>query len=355
MPYTLNAKLSGLKPYDPIEGAYAVRLDANESFIDAGPRLAKSIARVLAGIALNRYPDPYATQAVQAFSQLYGVPGEWVTAGNGSDELISVITGCFLQKGDRLLTLTPDFSMYAFYGGLCELDVRTMQKREDLSIDVDAVIDTCRSENIQALIFSNPCNPTSLGLDREQALRLIRGVSCLVIVDEAYMDFWDQSVLDCVREYDHVIVLKTCSKAIGLAAIRLGFAVAGPAITRALRAAKSPYNTDAVSQAVGACALREKKLLWEARDRIVRSRKDLYRQLCALAQQYPALERVYPSQTNFVLVKTRQAARLHAGLLERGIAVRRFEGFLRITAGGEQENAQFLTGLNALLAVKGEG
>ena len=94
------------------------------------------------------------------------------------------------------------------------------------------------------VIFSNPCNPTSLGLNREQVRRLITSVDALVVVDEAYMDFWDQSILQEVHQYDNVIVLRTCSKAVGMAALRLGFAVANPTITRALRAVKSPYTVN---------------------------------------------------------------------------------------------------------------
>lgn len=349
MSYTLNRKLADLKAYDPIQGEYRIRMDANESFIDINPQLSKKITDAVSGVALNRYPDPYAAGPIQAFSDLYTVPPQYVTAGNGSDELISVITGCFLEKGDKILTLSPDFSMYAFYGSLFELEVQTFEKSTDLSIDVDCVIEVCNRENVKALIFSNPCNPTSLGLTRKEVIRLISSVSCLVILDEAYMDFWSESLLDRIAEFDHLIILKTCSKAMGLAALRLGFAVAGETITNALKAAKSPYNTDSISQAVGACILREKELLAQNRKRIIESRDELYRGISLSASKYPALEAVFEPKTNFVLIQTAYANEIYRKLLQNSIAVRCLGNYLRITAGSTQENQEFLLKLETVL------
>ena len=244
--YELNDKLKKIEAYDPIEGNYKIRLDANESYFNINDTLGDKISNAIRKLNLNRYPDPMATTAVKAFSELYNVPQNFVTAGNGSDELISIICGCFLEKKDKILTLSPDFSMYAFYSELYELKVETLQKDSSLKVNIANVIEYCNNNDIKAVIFSNPCNPTSLGINREDVIKLIKSVFCLVIVDEAYMDFWDQSILDEVGNFDNLIILKTCSKAIGLAAIRLGFAVACEKLTIALRAVKSPYNTDTI-------------------------------------------------------------------------------------------------------------
>lgn len=341
MAYKLTEKLSTLKPYAVNEGKYDICLDANESFININEDLCAKIAVEMTKIALNRYPDPLATRAVEAFAALYDLPPEFVTAGNGSDELISIISSCFLAKGDKVLTLTPDFSMYAFYGGLYELKVEILQKNDDLTVNVDSVIACCNEKKVKALLFSNPCNPTSLGLEKSEVLRIIAAVDCLVIVDEAYMDFWDESILDRVGEFDNLIVLKTCSKSLGLAAVRMGFAIAGKALTSALRAAKSPYNTDSISQIVTEVVLSEKEFLRSATQRIISSKEQLYEEIMKLSScKY--IECVYKSVTNFVFIKTSKADEIYNMLLENSISVRNMNGFLRITAGNAMENKEIL-------------
>lgn len=347
--YELNDKLKKIEAYDPIEGSYNIRLDANESCFNINDVLGDRISEAIKKVALNRYPDPMAKGAVKAFSELYNVPEKYITAGNGSDELISIICGSFLEKKDKVLTLSPDFSMYAFYSGLYELKVETMHKDGSLKINVADVIEYCNNNDIKAVIFSNPCNPTSLGLKREDVIKLIKSVCCLVIVDEAYMDFWDQSILDEVGNYDNLIILKTCSKAWGLAAIRFGFAAASEKITGALRAVKSPYNTDSVSQAVTELVLSEKELLNDYCAKIVESRKELQSALEKLAEKYTVFERVYDSVTNFIFIKTSAAKEIHSKLLEKSIAIRCMGTYIRISAGTKEENAAVIAALEDIL------
>ena len=240
--YELNEKIRDLTPYDPITGSYPIRLDANESFLSLPEELRARIGEAAAHAAFNRYPDPLASELTSAFADFYGISPDLVTVGDGSDELLSLLCNAFLMKGESMMVLPPDFSMYAFYASIAEARVVTCPKGADLTIDVDAVIKKAREENVRLILFSNPCNPASTGLSRENARRLIRSVSALVVLDEAYMDFWDQSLLQEVESYDNLIILRTCSKALGGAALRLGFAVAAPRLTRALRAVKSPYN-----------------------------------------------------------------------------------------------------------------
>lgn len=341
-------KLKNIEIYTPVEEKYNIRLDANESFINTGGILKDKISEAISGISLNRYPDSIARGAIEAFADYYGISSDNVTAGNGSDELISIITACFLEKGDTILTLSPDFSMYAFYSGLYELNVAVIEKdKESMTAGVSEIIDYCAENGVKAVIFSNPCNPTSLGIQRDEILRLLDSLSCLVILDEAYMDFWDQSVLDKINSYNNLIILKTCSKAIGLAGLRLGFAVAGKEITASLRAVKSPYNTDAVSQAAGAAVLSEKELLKDAREKIISSVKELYAGILSVSESRPALEieKVYDTKTNFVFVSTKKAAEIHKYLLGRSISIRLLGDYLRVTAGTPEENKALLDAL----------
>ena len=349
MSYLLCEKIRNLKPYDPIEGEYKIRLDANESYFVPDEALRQEMAQAAAAVAFNRYPDPYAAELCEAFAKLYGIPASSVTAGNGSDELISLICGSLLQKGDKLLTLSPDFSMYRFYGEIFENPVTVFEKNADFSVDIDRLIAYIRENKIAALIFSNPCNPTGKGLTKEEARKLISSVDALVVLDEAYMDFWDQSLLQEVLNYDNLIILKTCSKAIGMAALRVGFAVAGPALTTALKAAKSPYNVNSFSQAMAACILKKKELLESCRKALVASAAELQGMLSALAENFPVLEQVYPTCTNFVFIRSEKSREIHKALLKRSIAVRCFGGYLRITAGSPSENRAVVEALEDIL------
>ncbi|MDR1892987.1 MAG: aminotransferase class I/II-fold pyridoxal phosphate-dependent enzyme, partial [Oscillospiraceae bacterium] len=236
--YNLPEKLRTLAPYAPPSGDFPIRLDAKESFISVPADIKAKMLDAAGGVLFNRYPDPMAARVCESFAAYYGINPENVAAGNGSDDLISVITNAFLKKGGRLLTLSPDFSMYPFYGHIAEAKLEVMQKKACLSIDVDALM--YRAGECDMLIFSNPCNPTSLGLRREDVRKIITGTNALVVLDEAYMDFWDQSLLGEINEFNNLIILRTCSKMIGLAALRLGFAVANKTLITAVKAAKSP-------------------------------------------------------------------------------------------------------------------
>ena len=353
MSYQLNRKLAELIPYEPLQGEYRVRLDANESFLPVDKRVLNDVAEALGSCRLNRYPDPYCSELCKRFSDYYGVDPANVTVGNGSDELISIIVNCFSLKGEKVLCFTPDFSMYSFYGYLAECEVQELKKDESMQINVDEAIRVVNEQGISMVLFSNPCNPASVGLCREDVIRLVSSVSALVVLDEAYMDFWNQSLLEQANDFDNLILLKTCSKALGMAGVRLGFAVANPTVTRALRAAKSPYNVNCISQLAGETLFSYPQLLRRNTEKIIESKELLLKKMLEFSKRYPTvLERVYPSCTNFVLIKTQKADEIYQKLLSASVAIRNFGNYLRISAGSPEENGCLFEALEGIL--KGE-
>ncbi len=334
--YRLNDKIKKLEPYDPISGTYQIRLDANECPENLPEEITAELHKKLDEIALNRYPDPLAAGLVNSFAEYYDIDPEFVTAGNGSDELIFLIESAFLEKGDKMLVAAPDFSMYKFYSSICEVECKSFLKNESLDIDVDALIDTVDREDIKLVIFSNPCNPTGRGITKEQAKKLVGSVSALVVLDEAYMDFWDQSLLDEVGSYSNLIIFRTASKAVGSAALRLGFAVANPTISKAIKAVKSPYNVNSLSQAFGEVIYTHKNYLEKRQKTIVNSREMLYNGLKEISENVPDFL-PYESVANFVFVKTDASAKIWEYLKSRSIVVRNMGGYLRITAGTAAE------------------
>lgn len=348
MAYELNQKIRDLKPYDPIQGTYQIRLDANESYFNLPESFWNEIDARIHATAFNRYPDPMAREVCAGFASYYGVNPDLVTAWNGSDESISVIMTSFLMRGDKVITLSEDFSMYPFYAFLAEAELVEVQKREDLTIDVENLICTAKETRASMIIFSNPCNPTSLGLKREEVLHLIQSVDALVVLDEAYMDFWDQSLLDRVNEFDNLLILRTCSKALGMAGVRLGFSVANKTLTNAMRAVKSPYNSNVLTQEIGTVIYQHPEMMRQRTEELIASRSVLLQQLRTALQSCGADCTVYESRTNFVYVKTAQAKAIYEYLLENSIAIRYFKtGYLRITAGAPEENQAVVSAIQA--------
>ena len=239
MSYELNKKIRELEPYEPISGTYKIRLDANECPENYPDFIKEEIKNAIDTIDFNRYPDPLAEKVVTAFADYYGINPKYVTAGNGSDELIFLIEAAFMEKGDRMLCVCSRFfNVQILFHQFCEVECDTFIKSDDLSIDTDALIEKVNRDNIKLLLFSNPCNPTGQGMTAEDARRLVTSVNALVILDEAYMDFWVQSLINEVEKYSNLIIFRTASKAVGSAALRLGFAVANETISRAVKSGK---------------------------------------------------------------------------------------------------------------------
>ena len=315
--YTLNKKIINLVPYEPISGTYDIRLDANECPDNLPEFIREDIKAEIDKLAFNRYPDPMASSVVEAFASYYGINSALVTAGNGSDELIFLIEAAFLEKGDKMLVVSPDFSMYNFYSSICEVECETFVKNDNLDIDVDALIEKVNSDGIKLLMFSNPCNPTGRGITADEARRLVTSVDALVILDEAYMDFWDQSLLSEVEKYSNLIVFRT---------------------------------VNSFSQAAGAVIFKNKEYLQNRQKTIVKNRETLYNGLMELGK---AQEDFTPieSVANFVFVRTSQAEKIFAYLKSKSIVVRLMGSYLRITAGTGQEVEQVLNSIREYFEV----
>lgn len=345
MNYELNKKIRDLQPYEPISGTYKIRLDANECSENYPESIINQIKEAIEKVNFNRYPDPMATEVVNSFAEYYNVNPKLVTTGNGSDELIFMIESAFLEKGDKMLTVSPDFSMYRFYSSICEVECDTFIKDDDLNFDLDTLIKKIKDENIKLLIFSNPCNPTGQGITASDARKLINSVNALVILDEAYMDFWNQSLISEVDNYSNLIVLRTASKSVGSAALRLGFAVANKMITNALKAVKSPYNVNSISQVIGTVVYKNKEYLLNRQKLIVRNREKLYNGLVTISENQKEFK-VYNSCANFIFVKTPYGKALWEFLKNNSIVIRYMGDYVRITVGTEEEIKETLNCIN---------
>jgi histidinol-phosphate aminotransferase len=347
---TFGSNIRDMEEYVPqIYTPGMIRLDANESYADMPDEMKNKVLSEISAQAFNRYPDPAANALCKAFADYYGLYAANVVAGNGSDELISIMCSSLLSSHSRVLVIFPDFSVYKIYANLYENTVITVDKDENLNFDVEKVISVAKSRAVDLIIFSNPCNPTGQGITAKEAETIISSVNCAVCVDEAYMEFWtdNETVLPLINKYDNLIVLKTFSKAFGMAAFRLGFAIAGMNTISLFRKAKMPYNVSVLSQAAGLAALKNREYLKNMTSQIIARKNMLYQSIKPL--EAPDF-RVFDTKTNFITVKTSKASEIHDYLLSNNISVRYISpDFLRITAGTRGENDILKTKLEAAL------
>lgn len=345
----ISDRFKGREAYSPGGKPCPVVLNANESFVRPSAELMEEFQAILANCDFNRYPDPRATALCQAFADLFKVDWQNVTAGNGSDELIELLFACLVAPHDRVVTVNPDFSMYG-NGAYMNSVEEIVYQQEDYSINVDTLIALCKERDAAMLIFSNPCNPTGVDLPREAVLRILDEFDGIVVVDEAYMDFSNQSVLDLAGTKENLIVLKTCSKALGMAGLRVGFAVTTPEMTSYLQIGKPFYNVGRLTQELATAVLRREDEIRQAIDTINDSTKTLMNGLAALAEKYEALGKILPSATNFAYVVTDAAPEIFEKMQAHGVLIRKPQAnALRINSGTKEENAACLSALEASL------
>lgn len=331
-------KIRRLDEYTADNALYALRADANESPYLPSETVMAAFREELERLPYNRYPDSDASALISAYAAVYGLREDCVVAGNGSDELISLIAAVFLAPGERAMVLLPDFSMYEFYAKISGAEVVRYDKHRDFEIDFEDVAVRVREENIRLVIFSNPCNPTGKCVSRSVIERFIDTTDALIVVDEAYMEFCtgDDGVLTGCEARENLLVLKTLSKAWGLAALRCGFAVGNRELIDAIKKAKSPYNVNMLTQRLAAAVLAHADEIREATARIIEERRRLEAALGRIAPAYGF--RVYGSDTNFVLLDARgQAEAIYERLRARSVKLRLMSPYLRITAGSRAE------------------
>ena len=330
--------IARLTPYstarDDYQGELGVFLDANESPYENG---------------YNRYPDPHQTALKALISPMKGLPVENIFLGNGSDEAIDLVFRVFCEPHvDNVVAIAPSYGMYTVAAAINDVAVREVPLGPEFSLPKAELL-AAADAHTKALFLCSPNNPTGNAFAREDLLELVEAFEGIVVVDEAYIDFSSVPSLAAeVRRYPNLIVLQTMSKARGMAGLRLGLALADAPIVRLMSMVKYPYNINEAAQRLVADLLRQP--IDDQVACIVQQRGVVAERLRAL----PVVERVYPSDANFLLVKVRDADAAYEHLVRRGIIVRnrnrvlQCAGCLRITIGLPQENEKMLQSLAEL-------
>jgi histidinol-phosphate aminotransferase len=330
-----------LKPYssarDEFSGEAKVFLDANENSL--GSPLTKWY---------NRYPDPHQHKLKAAISQVKNIATANIFLGNGSDECIDLLYRCFCVPGkDNVIICPPTYGMYEVSAAINDVEIKKAELMPDFQLNVD-LIENLVDANTKLIWICSPNNPTGNSINYHDIALLLNNFNGLVVIDEAYINFSRQhSLLKELNEYPNLVLLQTFSKAWGLAALRLGMAFASAEIIELLNKIKPPYNINQATQDLALDALQELGQVNDMIKEIVAMREELAK----VFQRMPLVEKVYPSDANFLLVKVRDAVDVYEHLLTDGIVVRDrskvslCDQCLRITIGTEHENTVLVDAL----------
>lgn len=327
-----------LKPYssarDEFSGEAKVFLDANENSL--GSPLTKWY---------NRYPDPHQQAVKQKLSSIKGIGAEHIFLGNGSDECIDILFRCFCEPGkDNILICPPTYGMYEVSAHINDVEIRKAPLLPDFQLDL-VHMENLTDTNTKIIWLCSPNNPTGNSLNRTDIEMVLNNFNGLVVIDEAYINFAQQkSFVQELTEYPNLVVLQTLSKAWGLAGLRLGMAFASQSIIEVMNKVKPPYNINQSTQELVLKALEE---VGQVND-MIKILVDMRNALTEVFESMPTVEKVYPSDANFILVKIADARKIYEFLLTKGIVLRDrsnvelCENCLRITIGTEKENTDLV-------------
>lgn len=332
-----------------------VKLDAMENPYDWPQELRDEWRQVLENTSVNRYPDPQAAKLVARLADVMQVPeGNRLLLGNGSDELIQMIAMAVAQPGRVMMSVDPGFVMYRMIAIFCGMEyVGVPLREEDFSLDADALI-AAMAEHQPAVVFlAYPNNPTGNLYDEADIRRVIEAAPGLVVVDEAYAPFTDASFMSSLGQYSNMVVMRTVSK-MGLAGLRLGLLVGSAEWLDEFDKVRLPYNINVLTQASAEFALKH-MAVFDAQTAEIRAQREILGEGLA---KLPGVV-VYPSQTNFFLMRVPQgkANEWHQGLKERGVLIKNLNGAhpmladcLRPTVGTPEENEKMLSAFNEVAA-----
>ena len=331
-----------LKPYSSArdeyiaDGSKKIFLDANESPYVNG---------------INRYPDPQQRSLKSVLAKRYSLTEANILLGNGSDEILDLIFRAFCEPlEDNIITVPPTYGMYKVLAGINAIENREVLLTKHFELDVEQILESIDA-NTKLVFLCSPNNPTGNSFSIAHITQLLNNFHGLVVVDEAYIDFsGKKSWLPKLNEHENLIVTRTFSKAYGMAGLRLGVCYASEGIITVLNRIKPPYNVNELTQKRAFSMIKDLGLVEEQISEILKQRKDLVAQL----GQIGFIEKIYPTDANFILVKVDNADERYRQILDRGVVVRNrsaqplCENTLRFTVGNPQENKTLLEVLKSL-------
>ncbi len=325
-----------------------VKLDAMENPYPLPAAMRRELAEVLSRVELNRYPEPSGRELRALLAHRMRVPqGMELLLGNGSDDLIQIVTLALARPGAVMMYPAPTFVMYSMNAVFSGMKALAVPLREDFSFDADAFIERMRAERPALVFLAYPNNPTGVLYREEDIVRVLKACEGLVVLDEAYHVFAGKTFMGRLVEFPNLVVLRTVSK-LGLAGIRLGYLAGRPEWIGEFNKVRQAYNVNALTQAAALFMLERLDVLEEQASLIRKEREALRKALTTLGGVT-----VFPSEANFFLMRVPDADRTFESLRRQGVLVRNLhpglEGCLRVTVGTPDENRILLAALREAL------
>ncbi len=313
-----------------------VYLDANENPFENG---------------VNRYPDPQQKTVKKALSEIKKVNENQILLGNGSDEVLDLLFRAFCEPSkDNIITLPPTYGMYSVLSNLNAIENKEVILSEDFQPQIDEILKKV-NQNTKMIFLCSPNNPTGNSFSDESIVTLLKNFQGLVILDEAYIDFSQkESWLQEINDYPNLVITQTLSKAYGMAGIRLGILYASAEIVSVLNKIKPPYNVNELTQKKALERISNYTLIKSEIDSIIETRDNLLKGLLGIK----FIEKIFPTDANFVLIKVDDANKRYNQILDKGFVIRNrtkdslCENCLRITIGTEEENLKLIEVLKLL-------
>lgn len=334
----IRENVRSLVPYscarDEFQGKDGVFMDANENPYGT----------------LNRYPDPYQRELKSSISRIRGVPEENIFLGNGSDEIIDLCFRIFCNPGvDKALTFSPTYGMYEVSAAINDVKLVKIPLSGDFQIEIERVLPFLKEPRLKLIFICSPNNPTGNSMKKSDIENIISAFNGVVVIDEAYIDFSEHpSFKTKITRHRNLIVMQTFSKAMGLAAARVGMAFMDPSMVQYFNKMKPPYNISAINQKAALKCLTRAELLKNRVRRIKTERERLAESL----KKIGIIEKVFPSDSNFLLVRTRNADLIYSMLIDNKIIVRNrnkiVPGCIRVTVGTVSENNKLIRALRKI-------
>lgn len=341
--HLIRPSIKSLKPYasarDEFKGnkEHLTFLDANENPFENG---------------INRYPDPQQKELKAVISKLKNIPVEQILLGNGSDEVLDLLIRMFCEPNiDNILILPPTYGMYEVLANINAVEVLKINLSESAFQPQNTAVLNIANGNSKILFLCSPNNPTGNSFEADRVEFLLKNFKGIVVIDEAYIDFSnEESWLTRLKEFPNLVVVQTLSKAFGMAGIRLGMCFASEAIIATLNKIKPPYNINELTQISAIEQLQKADLVQSQIMSLINERELLVRSL----EQVAFIKKIYPSNTNFVMIKVDNASKRYQQLIENGIVIRNrttqplCENCLRLTIGTTEENMKLIETLKQL-------
>ena len=330
-----------------------VKMNLNENFAMPNETIEKLLLDACRSIDPRAYPPPRGSLAIKAISSFLGFSESEISVANGADEIMDLLMKVFVRKGSKVMVVEPSFPMYTFFAQLYGGSKVTVMLEPDFRLNVDAILKKA-DKDTRLLFVCSPNNPTGNQFREADIKRLLQEFNGVVVVDEAYADFAPYSVLNWVRDYDNLAVLRSFSKAFGLAGLRLGYLVSNKSIVKYVQRVVGPFNVNAVTQQTMALALEKWSYFEEQIKFVVNEREWLMKNLRQVDGVTP-----YPSAANFILFKVTKENLTSAIVTERmenrNVLVKDrghlplLENCIRVTVGTRNMNQTFLSALKESL------